>query len=379
MKKLIINCIVLTFVSLFIGCKSIPQNIDYTSDYISKYYSTSDKDCNFIFEFINQSNKPLKLEGFIAETTKLINYYDPLVTTSVILVDAGECVTFKLNSDLLIKDFSKKYSIGINCFEKNWHWWQNINRGMKNNRFRVVVKNDSQEGGQVFNPSFKSKNKFEISEFNVEYEKRNYLSYLITETTDEYKSVFDLRVFYINESNNSSRVSNLFTCSCKDTIQELLDNGDFSIIKINDGTKILALNKDPLDLNNYISNDNYDFIYEIVNNSSDKISAANILFDDDKFTNLLGLSNDVEIEPGKSCQLKYNLETLKKIYGDKGVIGIDVKKSSDKQWIRGWANTFNHKNDKHIVVVSDGTQDRALDIFDLWKDFSDLEKGIMIY
>ena len=162
-------------------------------------------------------------------------------------------------------------------------------------------------------------------------------------------------------------------------IQEFLDKEDFSIITLNDGTKALALNNDPLDLNNYISNENYDFIYEIVNNSSEKIVAANIVFDDEKYSNLLSLSNDIEIEPGKSYQIKYNLGTLKKIYGEKSVLGIDVKKASDKQWIRGWANNFDHKKDKHIVVVSDGTQDRALDIFDLWKDFSELEKGIMIY
>lgn len=73
------------------------------------------------------------------------------------------------------------------------------------------------------------------------------------------------------------------------------------------------------------------------------------------------------------------METLKKIYGEKNIIGVDVKKEGEGQWIRGWFNSFDHKNDKHIVVVSDGTQDRELDIFDLWKDFSELEKGIMIY
>ena len=134
-------------------------------------------------------------------------------------------------------------------------------------------------------------------------------------------------------------------------------------------------------MNAFISkeNEDYDFIYEIVNNSSDKIVAANIVFNDEKYSKVLSITNDIEIEPGKSYQIKYTLETLKKIYGEKSVLGIDVKKESDKQWIRGWSNNFEHKNDKHIVVVSDGTQDRALDIFDLWKDFSELEKGIMIY
>lgn len=385
MKELLQKCIIIlsfvfiTFLSA--ACKSIPQ-ADLTSpDYINKCYAASDEDCNFIFEFINQSNKPLKLQGFVAETQKLINQYNPLITTSIILVDAGECITFKINANKLLKDFNKNYSVGLHCFEKQWSWWQNINKEMKYNRFRVLVTNDFQEGGQTFNLPFKSNNKFEISEISVEYENKPYLSYLITETTDDYISVFDSRVFYTNNSNNNSRISNLFTCSCKELIQEYLDKGDFSIIRINDGFKVLALNNDPLDLNNYIlkENDDYNFIYEIVNNSNEKIKAANILFDDEKYSHVLTLSNDIEIEPGKSYQIKYNLDTLKKIYGEKSVIGIDVKKADDKQWIRGWANNFDHKNDKHIVVVSDGTQDRALDIFDLWKDFSELEKGIMIY
>ena len=57
MKKLIINCIVLTIVSLFVGCKSIPQEAVTTPDFIQNYYAVSEEDCNFVFEFINQSNK----------------------------------------------------------------------------------------------------------------------------------------------------------------------------------------------------------------------------------------------------------------------------------------------------------------------------------
>ena len=75
---------------------------------------------------------------------------------------------------------------------------------------------------------------------------------------------------------------------------------------------------------------------------------------DEKLSKVISLSNDIEIEPGKSYQIKYNLETLKSIYGEKSVLGVDVKKISEQQWIRGWANNFDHKNDKHIVVVSDG-------------------------
>lgn len=365
MKKVLILPF-LIFTILFVACKSIPEEAYYSQEYIYKYYAESDEDCSFIFEFINQSNRTLKLEGYIAETTKLINQYDPIITTELLVVEAGECMTFKINADKLIKDFSKKYSIGINCFEKNWHWWQNINKGMKKNRFRVVVQNDSQEGGEIFNPPFKSKNEFVIKEFSVEYENRNYISYMITETPDEYKNVFDTRVFYQNNSNSYGRTSNLFTIGCEELIMDMLNRGDFEITFI-EGYKKLILKNDPLDLNNFIAKEDYDFVYEVVNNTSGNLVFANIITDEK--SQILTLSNDFEIESGQIFQFKYDLKTLKKIYGPESKIGIDLKKSEEKQWIRGWENDYDHHYEKHTVVISDGTQGRLIDTFDLWTDF----------
>ncbi len=379
MKKSIINFIVIVITILITGCKSIPQEAYYSQDYITRYFAESDEDCSFIFEFINQSNRTLKLEGYISDTDKLINQYNPDITTSIFMVDAGECLTFKINADKLIKDFSKKYSIGINCIEKNWHWWQTINKGMKNNRFRIVVKNDQVEGGQLFNPPFTSADRFELKELSVDYEGRTYLSYHITETPDEYKNVFDTRVFYKNTSNNNGRVSNIFTCPCGDIIQQMLENGEFSIINV-DGYKVLGLNIDPLDLNNYLEKDDQrcNFIYEIVNNASEKIAACNLLLDEEQ--KVLSLTNDIDLEPGQTYTYKYNLDTLEKIYGQKIQLCADIKSAAENKWIRGWFVTMDHKNDKYTVVVSDGTQGRTLDIFDLWTGFAqELEKGIMIY
>ena len=249
---------------------------------------------------------------------------------------------------------------------------------MKYKRIRIIVKDDSDSGWLMLYPSFKNNNEFEIKELSLEYQNnKNYKAYQITEAPENFKSFFDTKVFYTNKSNNYARVSNIYTCSCKDLIQKLLDKGDFSIITTNDGYKVIGLNYDPLDLNNYILNDNYDFIYEIANNSSDNISFANIVLDQE--SKILGLSNDYEIEPGKSVQLKYNLDILKKIYGEKNQLALDLKKTKDSQWIRDWKVNFEHKNDKYIVVVSDGTNGRPFDAFDLWKDFSDLEKGVIIY
>ena len=204
MKKVLFSLAIISSL-IFSACKSIPQEAYYSQEYITRYYAQSEEECSFIFEFINQSNRTLKLEGYIAETKKLINQYDPEITSTLFFVEPGESLTFKINADKLIKDFSKKYSIGINCFEKNWHWWQTIYKAMKNNRFRVVVKNDQVEGGQLFNPPFTSADRFELKELSVDYEGRTYLSYHITETPDEYKNVFDTRVFYKNTSNNNGR------------------------------------------------------------------------------------------------------------------------------------------------------------------------------
>lgn len=379
LKKNFIISSLIVLAALFFGCKSIPQEAYYSQDYITRYYAESEEDCSFIFEFINQSNKTLKLEGYIAQTKKLINQYDPDITGSLIFVEAGECITFKINADKLIKDFGRKYSIGINCFEKNWHWWQTINKGMKNNRFRVVVKNDLQEGGQLYNPPFKSADQFEIHEFSVDYENRTYMSYHITKTPDEYKNVFDTRVFYKNTSNNNGRVSNIYTCPCKETIQQMLENREFSIINV-DGYKVLGLNIDPLDLNNYLEKDDQrcNFIYEIVNNASEKIAACNLLLDEEQ--KVLSLTNDIDLEPGQTYTYKYDLDTLEKIYGQKIQLCADITNAAENKWIRGWFVTMDHKNDKYTVVVSDGTQGRTLDIFDLWTGFTqELEKGIMIY
>ena len=106
MKKIIINCIVLTLVSLFIGCKSVPKDVYLNSDYINKYYAASGEDCNFIFEFINQSNKSLKIVSYVAKTENMINQYNPDFVSSIISVEPGESFDFKFNSNKLLKDYN---------------------------------------------------------------------------------------------------------------------------------------------------------------------------------------------------------------------------------------------------------------------------------
>ena len=367
MKKFKFIIVLFLITVIFSSCKSVPKQDYYPQDYINQYYAESDEDCDFIMEFINQSNTSLKIVSYVALTKNMDNQYNPKFTSSIITIDAGESIDFKFNSDRLLKDYNNNYSVGINCFEKAWCWWYTIEKSMKYKRVRILVSNDTSESGKMLYPPFEAQNKFELKEFPVEYENKNYLAYLITETPDKYKSVYDLRVFYTNNSNSYGRVSNIYTCSCKDIIMDMLNKGEFSITPV-DGYKCLMLNNDPLDLNNYIKEKDYDFIYEVVNNSSDKIIFANILMGDN--SQVLSLTNDFEIEPGQIFQFKYDLQTLRKIYGSNCQLCLDLKKSEEKQWIRGWENELDHFNEKHTVVVTDGTQGRIIDIFDLWTDFS---------
>lgn len=379
MKKSNINLFIIIFTVIIVGCKSIPQEELNSSEFIKKYYSTSEKDCNFIFEFINQSNKTLRITSFIAETKNMENQYYPTTASSIIVVEPGECFDLKINADKLIKDFKNNYCVGINCYEKNWHWWYSIEKGMKYKRVRIIARNDLEEGGIMLYPPFKGNDKFEIKELSVEYQNRNYKSYQLIETPEQYKNFYDGRVFYTNNSNNSSRISNIFVCSCQELIEDCLEKGYFSIVNT-EGFVVLALNNDPLDLNNYVVNDdaNYDFIYEIVNNADEKIAISNLLLDEEQ--KVLSLTNDVELEPGQSFTYKYNLDTLKKIYGEKIQLCADITKAAENKWIRGWFVSMDHKKDKYKVVVNEGTQGRSLDIFDLWTGFpEELEKGIMIY
>lgn len=381
MKNLFTKCvIILTFVFitfLSVACKSIPQADLNSPDFINRYYATSDDDCSLIFDFINQSNKTLKVSSFISEKENVQGKYNPATSSPIITVDAGECLSVKYNAKKLLKDFNNTYCVGINCFEKGWCWWQTITKDMKYKRIRIIVKDDTQEGGQMLYPPFKSQDRFDLKEITVEYENKSYPAYLITNTPDKYAGVYDTRIFYSNNSNNSSRISNIFNIPCKNIILDLLNKGDFTIAPI-EGYKFLVLNKDPLDLNIYNQNEDYDFIYEVVNNTSDNLLFANMLFDED--SNIIGFSNDIEIEQGQSYQFKYKMDTLKKVYGDNSLIGIDLKKSQDERWTRGWSNNFDHKNEKYTIVVSDGTQGRLVDVFYVWNDFPlQINDNVLIY
>lgn len=367
MKKLSAIYAVLAAVTLLTGCTSVVEKDDVFEDDITKYFATSEKDTTFVLEFLNQSNKPLKIVAYVAETQNMINQYYPTLTSSDVVVEAGESYDFKFNVSKLIKNYTSDFSVGINCYEKEWHWWNTIEPEMKNSRVRIIVDNDQVEGGEMFFPSFEYQDKFFVSEFTVDYEGQKYMAYRLENMPEKYKSFFDTRIFSLARNKN---YGNIYDFSCKAKIEELLNAGEFTILDL-DGYKVLMLNIEPTDLNNYLSPDDYDFIYEIVNNSSDKIIFSNLIMDEN--SKLLSYTDDIELEKGQSYQFKYKLADLEKIYGKNSLIGMDVRKEEHTQWTRGWANPINHYNEKYTLVILDETENYYFDSFDLWSELTPIK------
>ena len=360
MKKITFISILIFVAGLFISCASIPST--KTSEEIQDYYAVSDEECNFIFEFYNLSKKPLNIVNYIAETKKMNNQYNPTITGDDITVNAGDCVVLKFNADRLLRKYSNSYSVGINCYEKNWHWGYTVEKNMKYKRVRVAVTNDYFEGADLLYPPFKSENKFVVKESPMEYDERVYFAYQLSDTPEKGNAFYNTRVYFATSNGKSA---NLFARRCKDIIEAMLNNGEYTVQNFN-GYNYLVLNTDPLDMNNYLLQEDYDFVYEIINNTSGLISLANILTDEE--TKAICWTSDIELEPGKSIQFKYDLKTLQSVYGYNVQLGCDVKISTYEKWIRGWLNTLDCYNQKHTIMLSDGTEDRLIDSYDLWSE-----------
>lgn len=112
----------------------------------------------------------------------------------------------------------------------------------------------------------------------------------------------------------------------------------------------------------------YDFIYEVVNNTSGTLTVATYVQSGDK---RLAKAADVALEKGESYQFKYSLKTLKKLYGESAYIGCEFE--PEWKWrCYGWTNNFNVENQRHIVKVTDAADPSyCMDGENIW-DFIDL-------
>lgn len=360
MKKVFSLLSLIILLTVFLSCTSVPKNDSESKKDFNYYLATSDKDCNLTFEFINQSTKPLNIVAFIAETTNLNKKFIPELTSEDYTVPAQDSLTFEFNANKILDDFDNTYSVGIQCYEKEWSWYQYVKYTMKYKRVRILVTNADKEGAQMLYPTFYYKDNFTVKETSTEYDNIVYKEYLLNEMPEDYKNLYETRILFRTRYN---QLASIYSCSCKDKIEELLNNRDFTIIMLEERRYIL-LNTDPLDVNNYIADEDYDFIYEIANQSSEDIVLANIIMDENSI--VLSYTDDVELKPGKTYQFKYQLNQLEKIYGSNSRIALDFKKINEKKWNRDWENNFNHKNQKHVIVITDGTSGNSLYSFDIW-------------
>ena len=361
MKKIKIIIALAAFVSILSGCASAKHFEENSNTEITQFYASNDEDCNFIFEFYNESEKILHIVNYISETNKMENQYVPVLTSQDITLKPGQGYIFKLNADRMLKIFKKGYSVAINCYEKEWHWGYSIEKDMKYRRVRVIVTNDSNEGGKMIYPPFNSENKFIVQESAIDHNGKPFFAYDLIDTQEGFGAYFDTRVFFVDRN---GKFSNIFPGSCKEVIEELLNKKSFMILNF-EGGKYIMLNTNPLDLEDYLLKSDYDFIYEIINNTSGPITVANVMLTED--SRPVGWTEDVVIEKGKTYQFNYDLKTLQKIYGSNAVICTDVKTESS-EWFRGWFGKLDWYNQKYSVYFADGTEGRTLDGTDLRSD-----------
>ena len=109
--------------------------------------------------------------------------------------------------------------------------------------------------------------------------------------------------------------------------------------------------------------EDYDFIYEVVNNTSGTLTVANFITKNKK---TVAKTADVEIAKGDSYQFKYNLKNLKKLYGSSSYLGCDFE--PEGRWrCGGWMNDFSVENQIHRVKVTDASDPQyCMDAENIW-------------
>ncbi|MBO4857572.1 MAG: hypothetical protein J5527_03560 [Treponema sp.] len=100
-------------------------------------------------------------------------------------------------------------------------------------------------------------------------------------------------------------------------------------------------------LDKYLVTENYDYIYEVVNNYDKTIVVSTNLMD--KNGNILLSSKDVNIASGKSYQFKYKLDPITNKFGFEVNMGFNCQPvGMDRS--SGWYGTL-QKYRKHTVTV----------------------------
>ena len=110
----------------------------------------------------------------------------------------------------------------------------------------------------------------------------------------------------------------------------------------------------------------YDFIYEVVNNSSGNLTVENYISIEPEHGLESAISNPIVIKKGDKYQFKYNLTKLKELYGNNKFIGCYFY--PENRWLcGGWQSGLNESNKKHTVIIKDASDDNyCMDAISKW-------------
>ena len=107
------------------------------------------------------------------------------------------------------------------------------------------------------------------------------------------------------------------------------------------------------------SNDDPDFIYEIVNNTSGTLKVQNCIRDNNVYEldlSIIALSDEITISQGATHQFKYKLNELKKLSTSNSLVLGCYFRPQGKWRCEGWENSLNQTGKKHTVTVTDSQE-----------------------
>ncbi|MDD5930748.1 MAG: hypothetical protein PUC37_13180 [Spirochaetales bacterium] len=121
-------------------------------------------------------------------------------------------------------------------------------------------------------------------------------------------------------------------------------NGGTSAQKANQNSKI-----DEKNLDNYLVDSDYDFIYEVVNKFNVNVTVSPFVHDSKK--DAVSITSDVVIAPGESYAFKFNTKTLFKTFGEDISIRCYFQPEGYNK-SRGWiSDLYSDRNTKHTVTI----------------------------
>ncbi len=255
--------------------KDYPADAEvYNPDYepsvdMSKYFSTSDANCDYVFEIKNKKTVPIIVSNFIKNANVNDSTLAVVTKTEDYVLAPGETKIYKYTADKILADFDENYVFCNYCYEQGAQYHQSAwysflyERNIKGQKIYVEMTDSSNNGGEnhaYFSLDFVSQNTFTVNEWRQTFNdneltddiKANYPKdqngryycyiYSISDYKDGYIIYYNSEVYY---PTGTDSFSSKFPASCKSQIETMLNAGNFTE-KICDYCNVLALNSNPL-------------------------------------------------------------------------------------------------------------------------------------